>query len=325
MFNDQRHRHQKFTAFLLLILAISLIFTQCKKEEGPPPGPPEFTSLKAEVNYLVGKYLHVGFMVGVIDMDHQKQIYSYGSKTKNSNDRPDQNTVFEIGSINKSFTCLLYKQFLLQGKLENDTAQSYLPADEVILPEKNNKPILLYHLATHSSGIPRSPHYQGVYIPPGFDDQNPYDAYTNEMMYDYYSNNCELLFEPGSGWEYSNAGMGLLGHINGIADGTDYETVLKREVFDPLQMNSSSLFLTSEQKQNVATGYNQQLQQLPEFIAPDIFQGAGFIKSSMADMFKYLEAQMGLIESTLREAMDDCQQPQFEVDYFGEQCFCSLP
>jgi hypothetical protein len=38
-------------------------------------------------------------------------------------------------------------------------------------------------------------------------------------------------------------------------------------------------------------------------------------------MFKYLEANIGLTETSLRHAMDDCHQPQFEVDYFGQQCF----
>jgi CubicO group peptidase (beta-lactamase class C family) len=140
-------------------------------------------------------------------------------------------------------------------------------------------------------------------------------------MYDYYSNYCNLLFTPGARWEYSNSGMGLLGHIIGLVDSSDYETVLYKEIFDELEMDNSSLFLTQNQKKNVATGYNKSLNPLPEFTARDIFQGAGFIKSSLADMLRYLEAQMGLLQTPLYGAMKNCQQPQFEIDYFGEQCF----
>jgi hypothetical protein len=50
-------------------------------------------------------------------------------------------------------------------------------------------------------------------------------------------------------------------------------------------------------------------------------QGAGFIKSSVTDMFKYLEAQMGLEDTPLKPAIDYCHQPQLELDYWGQQCF----
>ena len=61
--------------------------------------------------------------------------------------------------------------------------------------------------------------------------------------------------------------------------------------------------------------------ELPEFTARDLFQGAGFIKSSLNDMFKYLEAQMGLTETNLQDAIAYCHQPQFELNYWGQQCF----
>lgn len=305
---------------LLFGLLLSILFPQCKKEE-TPSAPPQFNSLEEEIDYLVGQYLHVGFVVGIIDKNQQKHVFTYGTISTESEDPPDENTVFEIGSINKSFTCLLSKYLASKGLLENDTAQTYLLSDLVILPEKDGNPITIYQLETHTSGIPRSPVGSGAHPPPGYSNLNPYASYTTEYMYDYYSNHCDLTFVPGSSWSYSNSGMGLLGHIIGLVDSSSYETVLQREVFDKLDMNNSSLFLTQDQKKNVAIGYNHKLEPLPEFVAHDIFQGAGFIKSSVADMFKYLEAQMGLVQTPLSQAMKDCHKPQFEVDYFGEQCF----
>lgn len=305
---------------VLLGLIISIIFSQCKKEENPP-GPPVFNSLEEEVDYLVQPYLKVGFLVGIIDNNQNKIVLSYGSKTTDSEELPDENTVFEIGSINKSFTCLLTAINWRNGVFENDTVQYYLPMTEVTLPMEDSTDITLYHLATHTAGIPRSPVGDGAQPPSGYHNLNPYAAYTTDYIYDYLTNDCELLFGPGSSWEYSNTGMGLLGHIIGLVDSSSYEGVLKREVFDVLGMTNSSLFLTTQQKENVATGYNKNLTELPEFTAQDIMQGAGFIKSSAADMLKYLKAQMGLTQTPLLQAMEDCHQPQFEVDYFGEQCF----
>lgn len=294
---------------------------QCKKEDNPPPGPPEFNTLEEEIDYLVGQYLKVGFVVGIIDKNQQKKVYAYGTKTTSTDELPDENTVFEIGSINKSFTCLIAANNQLKGVFENDTAQSYFPEELVKLPQKGGMPITLYHLMTHTSGLPRSVTGDGYESPPGYNNLNPYAHYTKPYVYGYLNDYCELNFIPGSGWEYSNTGMGLIGHIIGLADSSYYETVLQREVFDELEMDNSSLFLTKKQKENYAIGYNKNLYPLPEFTARDIMQGAGFIKSSAADMFKYLEAQMDLTETPLRDAMDFCHQPQLEVEYFGQQCF----
>jgi len=300
-------------------LIFTAVFIRCKKSEEHIL-PPQFNTLEEEIDYYAGKYLHVGMVVGIIDKNQQMRVFSYGSKTTAGIDPPDEHTVFEIGSINKSFTCLLAHQLKLSGLFNSEKAQDYLPAD-ITLPVEGNTDITLYHLATHTSGIPRNPQHDGAELPSSYSIANPYAAFTTAYMYDYFTNHCNLLSAPGKKWEYSNSGMGLLGHIIGLCDTSTYETVLQREVFDELGMENSSLFLTPQQKQNYAPGYDRDLTQLPEFTANDIFQGSGFIKSSLADMFKYLKAQMGLAETSFRQAMDDCQQPQFVLDYWGEQCF----
>jgi len=109
-----------------------------------------------------------------------------------------------------------------------------------------------------------------------------------------------------------------MGHIEGLIDGTSYETVLKREVFDVLGMENSSLFLTAAQKNNLARGYDRNLHIAPNWDAQDIFQAAGFIKTSLNDMFKYLEANLGLVQTPLRDAMDLTHQPQFHQGSLGD-------
>jgi len=147
---------------------------------------------------------------------------------------------------------------------------------------------------------------------------NPYEAYTTEHIYGYLSNYCELDFTPGTWWLYSNTGMGLLGHIIGLMDGTSYETVLTRDFFNVLGMNNSSLSLTPEQMNNIALGHNADKNVVPNWNASDIFQGCGFIKTTLCDMFKYLEANLGLTLTVLNNAMNLTHQPQFHQGSLGD-------
>jgi len=206
----------------------------------------------------------------------------------------------------------------LKGDLSDDTVGHYLPADSVTMPSRDGVEIRLVHLATHSSGIPRTPGDAGYPFPPGYHPSDPYAVYTTEHIYDCLTNYCALEFTPGTSWLYSNTGMGLAGHVVGLVDGTSYETVLTREIFDVLAMENSSLFLTDQQRTNLATGHNSSLTMVPTWTAQDIFQGAGFIKSSANDMLTYLEANLGLVQSPLKSAMDLTHEPQFHQGPWGE-------
>jgi CubicO group peptidase (beta-lactamase class C family) len=281
---------------------------------------PEFETLEEEIDYLVEPQVQVGMIVGIIDSEQNDMILSYGTKALGTKEKPDENTVFDIGSMTKTFTAILLADTYLQGYYTDDTVSHYLP-DGVTLPSYNGTEITFGDLATHSSGLPRSPHTDGqTYpIPDGFDPLNPYWVYTAEDVYDYLTNYCVLEFEPGTYWNYSNTGFGLLGHIVGLVDGTSYETVLTRDIFNELEMNRSSLFLTADQLTNYSLGYNSELENVPYFIAKDIFQGTGFIKSCLSDLFIYLKANMGQYPTQLDAAMNLAHQPILHQGSMGEQ------
>jgi D-alanyl-D-alanine-carboxypeptidase/D-alanyl-D-alanine-endopeptidase len=300
----------------LFCLIFIIVFSGCDKDE--TPAGPRFKSLDEEIDYIANQYLEVGAMIGIINKQHERLIFSYGTKSINNNEPPDINSVFEIGSITKTFTATLAADMYLKGNFSDDTVGHYLTAGQVTMPSKHGVEIRFIHLFTHTSGIPRSPRGTSYPYPPGYDPLNPYAAYSTEQVYDYLTNYCVLEFTPGTWWLYSNTGMGLLGHIVGVADGTSYETVLKREIFEVLGMDNSSLFLTAEQMNNLAIGHNINKQIVPNWDAQDIFQGAGFIKTSLNDMFKYLEANLGLVQTPLRNAMDLAHEPQFHQGSLGD-------
>jgi len=203
---------------------------------------------------------------------------------------------------------------VLNGKINlDDTVQSLLPAGEVTVPTGTDSVIIIRHLATHTSGLPKVPRDSNQPLPPGYDPYDPYAAYTTEHVYDYLTSWCDLLFEPGTQYFYSNTGGGLIGHILGLVDGSSYEELITREIFEPLGMHETSLFLTPDQISNLAPGHDEGLDSVKNYNANDIFQGAGFIKSSLHDMMIYLKAQMGMIQTPLADAIKLTQQSCFEV------------
>ena len=305
---------------LSILLTVINLFTSigCKDEIVDPLSN---QSLQNAINDIAEKYVNVGAMVGIINKQQDELILSYGTKTINSNDPPDENSVFDIGSITKTFTAILAAGEYLSGTIQDDTVGHYLPTDKVTMPTKEETQITFINLLTHTSGIPRTPHETGSTfpLPAGYNSENPYAAYTTDEVYDYLTNYCELEFTPGTWWEYSNTSFGLVGHVIGLVDGTSYQTVLQRNIFDVLGMDNSSLFLTSQQQSNLALGHNSNNNIVSFYTANDIFQGCGMIKSNLSDMLKYLEANLGLTDTPLRNAMDVTYQVVLHQGSMGDQ------
>jgi CubicO group peptidase (beta-lactamase class C family) len=300
--------------FLLLIIHISsfIFFSSCS-ENGQPPDP-QYSSLEEEIDHLVEQYSEVGAAIGVINNQQEQIVLFYGTKTLNENDPPDTNTVFQIGSITKIFTGTLLADMILNGSVGlEDAVGHYLPAEQVTMPTFNSVEVKIKHLATHSSGIPKRPFGSSYPVPPGFDPVNSYAAYTTEHIYDYLTNYCTLAGTPGTVYLYSNIGVGLLGHTLGRIEKSSYEAILNNRIIKPLGMNSTSIFVTDTQTTNLAMGYSANFEPRPNWDANDIFQGAGFINSSLNDMMIFLKANMGIIEHPLEDAIALAHQIHFDV------------
>ncbi len=312
-------RHRKTLIFLTCLGSVLPNFS-CQRTSTPTD--PTATTLEEEVREISGPYIRVGAMVGIIDGSGSKRVFSFGTKAVGTEDPPDSNTVFEIGSVTKTFTATLLAEMHRRGLLSTALAQSYLPETGVILPTRDGVPITLFHLATHQSGIPSAPHLDpvsGYPLPEGFDSSRPYSAYTFDHLYEYLSDYCSLSFTPGTWWEYSNTGVGLLGHILGRADGTSFRVALQRYVLNELGMTNTDVAPVPATPGNVAKGHDSRLEPAPDFIASDIYQGAGSIRSSMQDMLRFLEAQIGIRETPLEAAIEFSHQPVLHQGSLGEQ------
>src|SRR5262249_16826226 len=139
------------------------------------------------------------------------------------------------------------------------------------------------------------------------DPTNPHAGYSVDDLYEFLSG-YELRRDPGSEFEYSNLGAGLLGHLLAYRAGTDYESLIRSRITEPFGMPDTSITLSSSMKQRVATGHNSILAPVANWDSLTL-AGAGALRSSANDMLTFLEGFLGYKESPLAPAM----RAMFEV------------
>jgi CubicO group peptidase (beta-lactamase class C family) len=119
----------------------------------------------------------------------------------------------------------------------------------------------------------------------------------------------ELTRDIGTQYEYSNLGVGLLGHALSLKAGANYETLVVKEICEPLKMKDTRITLTPRMKEHAATAHTGSGEPLPRWAQPSLV-AAGSICSSANDMTKYISAELGLAPSSLLEAMQKTQEPR---------------
>lgn len=237
----------------------------------------------------------VGIVVGVVGTAGRRVI-AYG-KLANADPRTlDGDTIFEIGSVTKVFTSLLLADMVNRQEVTlDDPAGKYLP-ENVRMPERSGKSITLLDLSTHTSGLPRLPSNMKP-----TDLRNPYADYSVEGLHEFLSGYA-LPRDPGSEFEYSNLGGGLLGRLLTYRAGTDYESLVRDRITEPLTMPDTGITLSPPMKQRMATGHTAMLAPTADWDCPTL-AGAGALRSSANDMLTFLEAFLGYRESALAPAM----------------------
>ena len=237
----------------------------------------------------------VGIVVGVIE-PNGRRVVAYGNLAKGDPRTLDGDTIFEIGSVTKVFTSLVLADMVNRKEVTlDDPAAKYLP-ENVRMPERSGKSITLLDLSTHSSGLPPLPSNLKLKDP-----RNPYADYSVDDLYQFLSG-YTLPRDPGSEFEYSNLGAGLLGHLLACRAGTDYESLIRTRITRPLSMPDTGITLSSSMKQRMATGHNAMLAPVANWDLPTL-AGAGALRSSANDMLTFLEAFLGYKESPLAPAM----------------------
>jgi CubicO group peptidase (beta-lactamase class C family) len=244
----------------------------------------------------------IPIVVGIVTTNGT-QVSGFGNISSSNNTKVDGDIVFDIASIAKTFVTIILADMVKQGLVSlDDPIEKYLPTDNVTVPSYTGHKITLEDLATHTSGLPD--------FPVGWIRNN---SYTTQQVYDFLSN-ATLSNEPGTKANYSDIGMGLLGHILSLRAGVSFDQLVKDRILDVLamdstgmRMNATGISVPEDIKSRFAKGHIAGKEVNLEFI-PETIQSAGAMYSTTNDLLKYLSANMGLIETKINDAMHETHQ-----------------
>ncbi len=281
-------------------LSLSLIFAAtvapiAVAATTPAPLPPR---IEQAIPARIASGEYPAMVVAVVDGD-RSHVYGFG---KLSNGKPPgADTVFQIGSITKTFTATLLAQAIEKGDVTLDTpVAKLLPAFKV--PSRNGKQITLGEIASQFSGLPRLPSNLDL-----TNLQDPYVDYDASKLASFLAG-YTLPRDPGESYEYSNLGFGLLGYALAQHAGKPYAELLQSQILAPLDMSSSSTTFTLPLDPRWAIGQDQEGKPAQPWHL-GVLAGAGAINSTGADMLRYLQANMGRGHYPLQSAMRLAHKP----------------
>ncbi|MFE2110131.1 serine hydrolase domain-containing protein [Kitasatospora sp. NPDC059463] len=227
-------------------------------------------------------------------------------------------TVFELGSISKTFTALLLAELAARGDVAlDDPVERHLPAGWRPPEVRRGGPIRLLHLATHTSGLPR--------LPPGLVasavaawNSNPYAAYGDRQLRAGLARTT-VRHRPGERFGYSNFGVGLLGRLlTEAGGGAGYPELLAERVCRPLGLRATTC---APDPPHRAIGHRHG-RPLPPWRIPGL-PGAGAVRAGGADLLRYLRAHLrpdgAPAGDALRDALREVQRPRLRLPRSGDQ------
>ena len=226
-----------------------------------------------------------GIVVG-ISSPQGRQIVSYGTLSVQDRRKVDGTTVFEIASLTKVFTSLMLADMAARKQVTLDApVATCLPAG-VRVPEHGGKQITFVDLATHSSGLPLRPSNLASQTA-----LNKYAGYTVEQLYQGLAD-FKLTRDPGSAFEYSNWGFGLLGNALGHCADKSYAALLNERVIGPLRMRDTMFVPSSALRSRLATPYDDKRQPVPNETTGAL-DAAGGLYSTVDDLLNFIELFLG--------------------------------
>lgn len=302
----------------MLVILVHLAFLSAKTE---PPA-----NIEQQIDTLVQPLMDneelVGLVVLVVDGE-QYVVRTFGRLDDGpASPPPDIDTLFEIGSVTKTFTGLILARFVERGRCRlDDPVSKYLPSD--LGPVRTaGHDVRLVDLATHSSGLPR--------LPTNLQPKNPGDPYADYdevRLFQYLMQRSKLgvldgltqLLNPNAAmhstdygkYSYSNLGVGLLGHVLAGLEKTAYEELLRKEITGPLEMTDTSCSVAETRMPRLAPGHMDG-DPVPSWHL-DALAGAGAIRSTARDLVRYLHAHFDDAKSPFAAAIRLTHEPRIDA------------
>lgn len=264
------------------------------------PRPDLVERLNKTINPQLEKNLK-GAVVGIYDKGESKFLF-YGTPAF-------ENSLYEVASITKTFTSLLFSIAIEKGLVKPETKLS-----EVRPEWKNQKlgQITLIELATHRSGLSRLP-CDFRYI----SEEDPYADYTEKDLINSITEkrlknfkDCKINSHPTNEILYSNWGAALLGNAIAFKAKSTYGKILKEWITDPLELKDTVIDLDDDQRKRLLQGYNDKLKPTGLWNRKGMI-GNGAILSTPRDIMTYARAMLKPDETPLAPAIKRVRTPQF--------------
>ncbi|HHX8350627.1 TPA: class C beta-lactamase [Vibrio diabolicus] len=249
---------------------------------------------------LMNEYDIPGLAVAVT-IDGKRYFYNYGFADESKGSLVTNDTIFELGSISKTFAATLTGYAQAKGKLNmDDKVKDYIPELENSVLG-NTK---LVHVATYTAG--------------GLPLQFPSEVTNDADMMQYYKT-WKPEYEAGTKRKYSNPSIGLFGYIGALSMKSDYTEMMETVILPELGMTNTFVDVPKDQLNNYAFGYSSEGK--PVRVNPGILDAQAYgIKSTSLDMLQYIEANMGQaqLNTDIENALERTHTKYFDTDTFTQ-------
>lgn len=278
--------------FALLSLSASCVAADLSSQQ--------VTSLvKAAIEPLMEQQAIPGMSVAVL-YKGRAQFVNLGVADLASGRQVTENTLFELGSVSKTFTGTLAGILIRNGDIRlNDPVQKYWPQ----LTGEQWRPVRMLHLATYTAG--------------GLPLQLP-DEVTDQASLLRFYQEWQPKASPGTLRQYSNASIGLFGSL--MVKG-DYEQAMARNVFQPLRLTRTYITVPPSMMLDYAWGYKNGQ---PVRVSPGMLDAEAYgVKSTARDMLTFMQAnvdpnRLSSGNTVLRNAIRTAQSRYFKIGSFWQ-------
>ena len=236
-----------------------------------------------------------GLAVG-ISVDGESHIFTYGVMSKSSGQPVTAQTLFELGSISKTFTVTLSTYAEMNGQLSlSGRVENYLPS----MKGKPFGDVTLMQLGTHTAG--------------GFPLQVPDNVKTEQQLLAYLKA-WKPSYKPGTHRTYANPSIGMLGYITATAMGQSFDDAMKDTLFPALGLKNTFTVVPEAKMADYAQGYKRTGE--PARVTPAVLSSEAYgVKSTAEDMIRFVSANMGLekLDGKIQQALTNTHTGYFSV------------
>ena len=224
---------------------------------------------------LMTRYGVPGMTVGIV-VDGQSYVFNYGVASKTAAKPITDDTLFEIGSITKTFTATLVSYAQVTGQLSLlDPASQGLPT----LKGSSFDQVSLLNLGTHTTG--------------GLPLQVP-DEVTNDDQLMRYFREWKPSHPPGTYRNYGNPGIGLLGLIAARSLHENFVDLMEGKLLPALGLHNTFLRVPPARQDDYAQGYTEE--DAPIRLVRDVLSDeSGGLKTTAGDLLHFVEANLQML------------------------------